>query len=352
MANKYYIGYYQENSSDGGMARNKAFLDAFERENAIIINTLKGRFLRRIFHRIRVYWILLSKKSKTIFLHQSSFGFLFPISILDFKIINILVFNLFHRAVKRNKLVLEVNDLVYEQAIDLELKVDKRWEELEKKLYSIKNCNYIFASHAMRKYAIEMFKIPAADTSVIINGGPQLKDYNYEFKSMNWIDTKNVKYVYAGSLNKGRQIEELIQLFKENNNATLILIGIWGDWIESLDIPDNIIYLGAYPETEAHYLVAQCDIGIIPYDSNRFYYNLCYPTKASFYLTAGIPILSTPLKELADCIEKDEVVKMLPFDEWDSFIKNSDKELFRQLKANVIPVKESFYWENLIKFDY
>jgi hypothetical protein len=37
--------------------------------------------------------------------------------------------------------------------------------------------------------------------------------------------------------------------------------------------------------------VARCDVGLIPYDDSREYYNIAYPTKLSSYIVAGIPFL-------------------------------------------------------------
>jgi hypothetical protein len=60
------------------------------------------------------------------------------------------------------------------------------------------------------------------------------------------------------------------------------------------------------------------------------YYNLCFPTKASFYLAAGMPILSTFLTEMKNHFSRPHAF-YANLEEWHNFL--SDCENVHQIIA-------------------
>lgn len=344
----YYIGHHLKNLKDGGQARNIAFQQCFIKKNAIVLNVYNKNILLRFFILLKCLKLFIFSKSNEIFLHQGSFLVLFPLPILGIPFFYKITFKLLHWAAKRNKLTIEINDLPYEQAIDLNLPVYELYLSIEDKLYSISNCKYIFASHKMADYISRKYSITNDKYDTIINGANQLKDFPEMNQIPSFLSSSEIKYVYAGSLNRGRQIEDLILLF-QNRKELLILLGEWGEWIQDLSTSDNIHYIGKYKEAFAQFLVSKCDIGLIPYDETKFYYNLCYPTKASFYISAGIPFLSTPLNELIDVFKDYKMTYFVPFSKWSSFIDdNIDRSRIQKIKSIVNNNKNKFYWESLL----
>ena len=345
MNRTFYIGHVLENFADGGQSRNKAFKEAFDKEGATLINVYSSNLLIRFFYFLNVVRLFLFLKSKTIFIHQGAIIILIPYPVLKYKWIRTSFFKLINYTSKRNHLTIEVNDLPYEQAKDLELLVldlDKYFQDL---LYDIKGAKYIFASHEMGKYINDKYNL---NYKVIINGSNELNTLAYSENIHPCFDSQDYKFVYAGGLNKGRQIESLISKFtgrKEN----LILIGEWGEWLKDYNLSENIFYLGKFKEEHAHYLISKCDIGIIPYDESRFYYNLCYPTKASFYVTAGIPFLSTPLNELQNVFLETEMAFFVTYNDWEIFINNLEKSSLVRAKERINSEKHKFYWSELLK---
>ena len=344
----YYITYLSENISDGGMARNKAFSDKmiFFEKKRLNMYLYKNSIFQRTCKSLSFFAFFLFRRNRTIFFHQFAFPLLFPL--LTNRICHYYYKRAIHFIAKRNKVIIEVNDLPHEQAIDLELPVSKSMLEFENFIFSLPNCRYIFASTEMSKFVCEKYKIHNDFSHVTINGGPKLQLCPSVIFNQKWIESKKIKYVYAGSLNKGRQIEALIDVFRKNSDNLLILIGIWGEWLSSANLPSNIIFLGEFEEAIAHYIVSLCDVGLIPYDEERFYYNLCYPTKASFYITAGIPFLSTPLSELQNVFAKSGMSYFVPFNKWNDFFKDFDKLSLVDVKRKIDIEKHKFYWDPLI----
>lgn len=343
-----HIAWFNERLQEGGIARNMAFKNYLEKKNFTTINFFPSNSFQRVINIFRLTFLLINKKDCTILVHGNFFITNYLIQIFPLKFYVLLVSKLTKRVAKRNKLIIEINDLRYEQSLDVKTKkVTTLFVEAERKiLYDLEDAFYIFASNNMREYAVRKYQLNKENTSTIINGGPLLKKIYSQRENY---EKSKIQYVYAGTLNKGRQIEELLELFKKCNNANLLLLGESGEWLLDKKLPKNVRYLGAKSESEAHRIVSKCDIGLVPYNQEGFYYNLCYPTKASFYITAGIPFLSTNLSELMNTFEGKRSCIFRNIENWEETIKSLDKGKIYNLKVNVRGIKNEFTWSNVLK---
>jgi hypothetical protein len=113
----------------------------------------------------------------------------------------------------------------------------------------------------------------------------------------------------------------------------------------------NVTYIGALEEEEAHMLVSLCDVGIIPYDASKFYYNIAYPSKLSFYITAGITFLSTDVTEVEQINKQYHFGIIEPFMNWDIKLDEVSREDIDLLKQKVSVYQKRFYWKNIFKID-
>ncbi|SEH76358.1 glycosyltransferase family protein [Epilithonimonas hominis] len=342
-----YIGYQKEGVFEGGMARNQAFLQFASTSNYIIFNVYSKLYLLRVLKFFFIIIVSLFWKRKNIIIHIGSIFILFPEKILNYKF-GMKLFRLwFYFLVKRNTVFLEVNDLPLEQAIDLNLSIKPFFKSFQIVIFNPKiNLNYIFAANGIKEYVIENYKINRENCQVIINGAPPLHRINIEDFFVE-IPKEFFKFIYAGSSQEGRGLEELLDVFREIPHY-LFIIGEGGEWIKRRNYK-NIIYLGSYSENEAANIVANCDIGIVHYDDSKLYYNICYPTKYSFYLSAGLPILSTELKEpMTSFMSLKSVCIFSKIFNWKEVIKNLDKDKIKTLKKQVDANKNSFYWTNIL----
>jgi glycosyltransferase involved in cell wall biosynthesis len=354
MHKKIYFGYRSIATSEGGQARNNAFWKTLNKlRDWKAFNIFSKTPLKRKMNMIKYYIYLFFLKKNIILIHQTCLYSLFYVNNKQFAEKWLLITKyILNRLSKRNSLFIEVNDLFYEQAKDLCLNIDDFILNFQKIIYEIKNASYIYASHEMRHYA-QLTYCESKSSFVAINGAPKL--FANQALTLRIIEVKKllessdlIKFVYAGSLNDGRQICDLIEVFINIKNATLILIGSDGDWISNSILPMNVKYLGGFDEDVAQVIVSYCDVGVIPYSEDVFYYNLCYPTKASFYLSAGIPILSTPLVELKNVLSETETTYFLPLKDWDRFVMNINKEYIDVMKKKVTTIQERFYWDEII----
>lgn len=347
----YFTKKYYDNKN-GGNGRDIAFFNFMKNNNAKIIylHSTKYKILTYcIFYLI--YFNFL--KNKKIFIHLSGLLLLYPSKLLKIKIFKKIFVSTLEKLSKNNKVVFEINDLPVEQSKDIGIKIDISMHEFQKFMLSFKNVNYIFASNRMSEYSREKYFIEKNRIFVCINGGNKLNK-DKSFIKQNFIKKKildkTIKFIYAGTLEKGRGIEKLIKIFSKLDNATLILIGEKGEWIkEENNLKSNIVYLGSFEDVDAVRIANQCDMGLIPYNSEKFYYNLCYPTKVSFYIVAGIPILMTPLKETKEVLKNLEICEYLSIDEWEEYIKNLNKDILKCKKIQIRKNKFQFEWNYLIE---
>lgn len=337
-----YVAKDYENIFEGGASRDKAFFDFIKNNNYEIYKlNCNNRFLTML----NIIFKLFLVKDRIILFHMSGFLFIFPAAIYQNKFMQMVLKAIFKYISLKNRIIIDINDLQYEQAIDLDLKYNlKKILKMQKQLLNIDKCEYIFASETMKEFAEKNYikNKNKNKNYVCINGAIELREKNKERKIR-----KKIRFIYAGTLNKGRDIEKMIENFQDTSlNSYLILIGTEGEWLKGQKYK-NVCYFGSLNEEQAMQLTSKCDIGIIPYSSEKLYYNICYPTKVSFYLSAGIPILMENLFEILRHIKKDKLF-ILNKEAWQGKIKNIKREDIEEKKNSIVEIKSEFLWENLL----
>ncbi len=332
------------NIVEGGLARNIAIMTWLQKNIDGLIDIKLSN--SRLINILIVFGVLLCKRKATIIFQYVTVGVPLFNGTVAGKIISALFISLTRLSSRFNDIIFDVSDLKYEQSIDLEIEKEKieRVKDFENKFFKLK-VKFIFASFSMQRYACDKYNITIENTEVIINGGnvPENKYLN-----LIDVDLHKLNFVYAGTLNKGRKIEEMIKQFPNHKGIHLYLMGSEGDWIKEAINGENITYMGQYPEEEAHDMVKLCDIGLIPYDNNRSYYNIAFPTKLSFYLTAGIPFLSTPVSEVLEIKNKYNIGFVEEINNWASLIISLDKRILEDEKTKIRSCLQDFTWQNII----
>lgn len=332
---------------EGGMARNFAFIKEFGRRDFKVIAFYHMNLFYRLYAFVRnLGFLLWIRNSKIVILQNTLITYIFPLVLFRYDFLVSLIRKILIHSEKYNRIYIEINDLIHIQSLDLQLPVPNSALKYENLIFSVPGLEYIFASGRMRDYIVEKYNIPFTKTQVVINGAPQVSEIS--ITKDNFIDhDRPLRFLYVGTLNKGRDIEKLIEVFSKSKNE-LYLMGKGGEWM-NLDGKANIFNLGSFTEEQALLKASEYDLGVIPYDNDKFYYNLCYPTKVSFYLAAGLPILCTPLQETKKVLEKckREVAIFSELKNWTNVINDLSISQCVTLKDNVNHIKEQFYWENV-----
>jgi hypothetical protein len=333
--------------SEGGLSRNFAIMTwIYEHVDHLHIVKLHKN---KLINALRVLYTLLFSKHDDIFFQYTTVGI--PLFRKHFIWSSLSRFYLIclKYSCNQNTIIFDVADLKYEQSIDLEINSNKILEiqKFEDVFFRFP-AKFIFASESMRKYAADKYAIPLDNTDVCINGGNKLiRDYDLSrYESL--LNNSNIKFVYAGSLNQGRSVEKMIKAFPDRTGLQMIVMGPGGEWIQAEAIGGNIHYLGALEEEEAHQITSRCDIGLIPYDNSRMYFNLAYPTKLSFYITAKIPYLSTPVQEANILFDKYGLGIIAELDQWNTLYTQIDPTIILSQHQIVNSVSDNFYWNSIL----
>ena len=327
------------------MARNRAFLECMVPPDCRRHLVLRSTPWQKIKSAARLNLEFLTLRGERVFINYSAITSLTVFS----KLAMVPFFAGFISMMltsfsKRNEVFIEVNDLPYEQSRDLGLPpIDH--QTLDRVVFSDPRAHFIFAASRMRDYVVEAYGVPLSRTSVLINGGPQLPTQSESSVQQTKEDV--LKFVYAGTMHRGRQIEAMLNTFSGSDHE-LYLCGQGGEWLrECADHLTNVHYLGPLEEADAHKLVSECDCGLIPYDEKLSYLKIVFPIKASFYITAGIPFLSTKIPELVDHFSDSAI--FAPIDQWGAFLGDTDlPHLIRELRDNSRLKQHHYEWRSII----
>jgi glycosyltransferase involved in cell wall biosynthesis len=349
----FYIKHFKGIGTEGGAIRNEAFYQHFRtRSDVKIIDFAATNIILRVINTLRfIIYFNFFRRNDYIFMHMGAIFVLFPTFLFHTNSARF-IFLLLDRISRKHALHIEVNDLPFEQSKDLELPNFAFYKSFQNNLFKLTEVKFYFASYCMRSYTIKEYGLTTEKCQVVLNGSDKLKEFDQSaYSFLRDLDSNKLKFVYVGSLNKGRQIEDLIRVYEQSQHY-LFLLGPGGDWIDK-GLRDrniyNVKYLGAFSDQIALQISSLCDMGVIPYDDSRFYYNMCYPTKVSFYLAAGLPILSTRLLETQQVLRNKEIAYFLPIDAWGEFISQIKREDLEILRQNVLFYRQQFYWSSLLE---
>jgi glycosyltransferase involved in cell wall biosynthesis len=106
---------------------------------------------------------------------------------------------------------------------------------------------------------------------------------------------------YVGNLSSRIDIDliELIARARPQWNIVLVGSAHLDRTILRLEYLPNVHFLGVKPYAEARRIIAHLDVGLIPHLDNEMT-RAMNPLKAFVYASAGVPVVSTPIANLAD----------------------------------------------------
>lgn len=114
--------------------------------------------------------------------------------------------------------------------------------------------------------------------------------------------------LYQGGLMKGRGVRLILEAFKErkDNDIVVIFMG-YGDLKNEVkhaaDVYPNIFYLQAVPPDVVLNYTSSADIGITLIENTCLSYYYCMPNKLFEYAMAGLPVIISNMKEMAEAVQ-------------------------------------------------
>jgi len=119
-------------------------------------------------------------------------------------------------------------------------------------------------------------------------------------------------FLYQGGLVPGRNLETLVEAFREMNGrrAVLVMLGdgplkpMLQQRVERLGLEKQVKFHPAVPQDQLLDLTAQADFGIIPYRATCLNNALCTPNKLFEFIMARVPMFATDLREVRSVIAR------------------------------------------------
>ncbi|HUU26460.1 MAG TPA: ElyC/SanA/YdcF family protein [archaeon] len=105
------------------------------------------------------------------------------------------------------------------------------------------------------------------------------------------------RVAYIGGLHRWCDQELVVQLSKLLPEVSFVFVGPEQEPVQTLRELPNVHLLGGKPHRMLPYYLRYMDIGLIPYRITDYTDNV-YPTKLNEYLAMGIPVVSTPIREV------------------------------------------------------
>ncbi len=124
---------------------------------------------------------------------------------------------------------------------------------------------------------------------------------------------KSIVILQGAGINIDRGAEELLEAIALSNDYVLYLVGT-GDVIEKLkerallnDLIDKVVFVGRLPYQEMMQYTLNADVGVTLDKDTNINYRFSLPNKIFDYMKAGIPVLASDLKEVANIVNGYQV---------------------------------------------
>ncbi|MEI8135413.1 MAG: glycosyltransferase [bacterium] len=187
----------------------------------------------------------------------------------------------------------------------------KRWEK-----FGLKNTNLMVVTAPDDAGAIQSVHGSVPD-HICIRNLPALEIYeanNYLRNKFSISDTKKV-LVYLGGVQTDRGLEKMISAMSVLSDvASFVIIGdgilknIFQKEVKNLGLEDAVFFHDTIPAEDSISMLSSADVGISLIEAKSKSYELALPSKIFEYMLAGLPIVSSPLRQVKALLGDSEFI--------------------------------------------
>jgi glycosyltransferase involved in cell wall biosynthesis len=171
---------------------------------------------------------------------------------------------------------------------------------------------------------------------------------------------KSILILQGAGINIDRGAEELLEAIALSNNYVLYIVGT-GDVLSKLkkralikDLKDKVVFIGRLPYQEMMQYTLNADVGVTLDKDTNINYRFSLPNKIFDYMKAGIPVLASNLKEVANIINTYKVGLVIENHEPKTILYGLDsilasKELLQEYSQNGLKAIEELNWEKEVE---
>jgi len=205
----------------------------------------------------------------------------------------------------------------------------------EKEMLSI--CDFVITPSRSLKEKILKIN-PNTNILTIPNGIPKAMIGNNN--QINTLSSRNIGFV--GHMGYYVDLNLVIEIAKEKPEWNFIIVGD-NTQIKPVvkNAPENCCFLGEVPFDKLDSIFSMFDVGLIPFKQSELT-DVVLPIKLFEYFANGIPVVSTPLKELENLKESHLIHFAKSKDEWIIQIENALKD---NRHDDFIKLSKKYTWE-------
>lgn len=229
----------------------------------------------------------------------------------------------------------------------------KIWESLEKSIVpKLQYC--ITVNQSIANWFNEKYK---TDFKVVRNIPDKINVERIKTREeLNLPHDRKIILLQGAGINVQRGAEEAVEAMKYVEHAILLIIG-GGDAyeslklkVESLKLEDRVTMMGKMRPEELYHYTCNADIGLSLDKDTNINYRYSLPNKIFDYVAAGVPVLASPLTEIASFIHKYKVGVCIESHEPQHIAEMMNYMLsapeYSQWKANTRIASEENSWDN------
>ena len=231
--------------------------------------------------------------------------------------------------------------------------VKKTWKFIEKlifpRLKHVFTVNRSIADLYNKEYGVEVNVLRNFPLSTTINKEQERHDLDLP-------KNKKIVILQGTGINIDRGSEELLEAIALSDNLFLCIVGS-GDVIEQLkirsqseDLYKKVIFTGKLPYEKMMQYTMNADVGVSLDKDTNLNYRFSLPNKVFDYIKAGIPVVTSNLKELEVIINKYKIGLITPSHEPKEVLKTINNAISNEnnlkFKQNIKVAIKDLTWEN------
>lgn len=172
--------------------------------------------------------------------------------------------------------------------------------------------------------------------SIVLRNFPEQQEYkigDYLHKRFSIPNEKKI-FVYVGGLQRERGLEKMVEVMATlKNKAVFVMIGDdeldkkLHERIKDLHLESTVFFHSSIESEQVIDVLSSADIGISLIEQHSKSYELALPSKIFEYMLAGLPVVSSLLKQVKDLLSDTEGIYFADPDNTEDLIRSCNKAL-------------------------
>lgn len=232
--------------------------------------------------------------------------------------------------------------------------VQKVWKQIEQWIFP--RLNYVIT---VNESIADLYENEYGLRPVVVRNIPTaLKVKQYKPRDeLGLPSDKSILILQGSGINIQRGAEEMVEAMQFIENAVLLIvgggdvIGILKQMVQNFHLDEKVIFKPKLPYDELINLTHLADLGLTLDKDTNLNYRYSLPNKLFDYISAGTPVIASPLVEVKKVIEQYDIGDFIPGHDPKQIADKinavlGDKELIARWKKNINFASSQLAWKS------